>query len=137
MAGVASQQGCVILTAALLSAQGRPNKSEIRAICRQAPQSDVPAPSVAEEKLRMQHGEKQFSGWIEIRIILPILAMANVEMCSNCAFLISRSRRIDRAAEAWQSAAALLDYLSLPECTTAALEQNYTFCFGRPRVLRL
>jgi hypothetical protein len=75
----------------------------------------------------MQHGEKQFSGWIEIRIILPILIMANVGMCSNCAFLISRSRHIDHAAEAWQSAATLLDYLSLPECTTAALEQTTPF----------
>jgi hypothetical protein len=78
----------------------------------------------------------QFSGWIEIGTILPILVMANVEMCSNCAFPISRSRHIDHAAEAWQSVTMLLDNLSLPECTTAALEQKYTFCFGLPRVLR-
>jgi hypothetical protein len=63
--------------------------------------------------------------------------MANVEMCSTCAFIISQSRHIDHAAEAWQSAATLLDYLSLPECTTAVLEQNYTFGFDLPRVLRL
>jgi hypothetical protein len=80
---------------------------------------------------------EQFSGWIQITIILPILVMADVEICSNCAFPISRSRHIDHAAEAWQSAATLLDYLSLPECTTAALEQNYTFCLNLLRVLRL
>jgi hypothetical protein len=91
-------------------------------------------------KLRIrwqQQGAKQFSGWIEIRTILPILVMADVEMCSNCAFLISRSRHIDHAAETWQSAATLLDYLLLPDCTPAALEQNYTFCFNLLRALRL
>jgi hypothetical protein len=43
---------------------------------------------------------EQFSGWIEIRTILPILVMANVEMYSNYDFLISWSRHIDYATKA-------------------------------------
>jgi hypothetical protein len=66
----------------------------------------------------------------------PILVKANVEICSDCDLPISRGRHIDHTAEAWQSPAALLNYLSLRDCTIAAPEQNYTFFFGLSRVSR-
>jgi hypothetical protein len=130
---------CSDCSVLICSYRTRPSKSGVSATCRQAPQSDLPAPSVAEKIAHPAAAacQEQFSDWIEIRNIPPILSMANVEMCSNYAFPVSLSWHIDHAAEAWQSAATLLDYLSLPDYTTAALKQNFTFKFDLPRVLRL
>jgi hypothetical protein len=41
-------------SALICSCRTGPSKSEVRAICRQAPQSDLPALGVAEEKLRIR-----------------------------------------------------------------------------------